>query len=58
MKQKIITVFTGTDTNPVDIQDKIECYLKDDWEIKQISTAYHDRAGIGMSVAITLLLGK
>ncbi|MCL1933282.1 MAG: hypothetical protein FWF53_05690 [Candidatus Azobacteroides sp.] len=58
MKQKVIIVFTGTDCNPLDLQDSIDKYLKEGWKIKKISTAYLDRAGVGMSVAVTLLLGK
>jgi len=57
MKQKVVIVFTGTDTNPVELEG-INKYLQDGWEIKQISTAYLERAGIGKSVAVTLLLGK
>ena len=58
MKQKVIVIFRGTDTSPVDLQDSIDVYLNQGWEIKQISTAYFDRAGIGASVAVTLLLVK
>jgi hypothetical protein len=58
MKQKVITIFTGTDNTVNDYQKEIESYLKEGWVIKQISTAYLDRAGVGKSVAITLLLGK
>ncbi|MDR1584054.1 MAG: hypothetical protein LBS55_12520 [Prevotellaceae bacterium] len=58
MIQKVITIFTGTDNRIIDHQKEIEIYLKEGWEIRQISTAYIERAGVGMSVAIALLLGK
>jgi hypothetical protein len=58
MKQKVVTIFTGTGNNPVDLQHRIDSYLKEGWEIKQISTAYFNRDGAGDSVAVTLLLGK
>jgi len=57
MKQKVVIVFTGTDINPVELEG-VDKYLKDGWEIKQISTAYYNMAPIGMSVAVTILLGK
>ena len=57
MKQKIIVAFTGTDSNPTELEG-VDKYLKDGWVIKQTSTAYFDRASIGKSVAVTLLLEK
>ena len=58
MKQKLVTIFTGTDEGGVDHQERIDRYLKDGWAIKQISTAYTERACFGLSVAITLLHDK
>jgi hypothetical protein len=56
MKQKVVTVFTGTDIRLIDYQKDIDRYLQSGWVIKQISTAYSERAGIGLSIAVTLLL--
>ena len=58
MNQKVVVIFVGTGENPNDLQVDIDKYLNEGWEIKQISTAYFNRPGHGMSIAVTLLLGK
>lgn len=58
MKQKVIVVFIGTDNKVNDLQDEIEPYLIEGWKIAHTSTAFVERASVGNSIAITLLLGK
>jgi len=58
MNQKVVIVFVGADCKTYDLQDEIKRYLDDGWEIKQVTTAFVERAGVGKSIAVTLLLGK